>query len=540
MCWNCQGIRSDLTVRCLREFRTKDSPDIMFLMETKRKDEDVFKMYRGTEFTNHFTIPPVGLSGGLALSWKDNVDVEILAPSANVIDTKVTYNDKSFFVSYIYGVLQPEHRAKFWEELSTIGAQRDGAWLLTGDFNDLLDNSEKVGGPARWEGSFVSFRNFVAQNVLWDLQFSGNSLSCRGTRYSHFIQSRLDRAMANLDWMEMFPAARSEYLSFEGSDHKPILVHFDLNLKKKKGVFRYDRRLSDKPEVRKLVEETWNQSSDSVLTKINTIRRNLIEWVKDQASNSQVELIKNQTLLEQALSDPAPNQERIKEIHEALTNAYAEEEAFWRQRSRIQWLNEGDKNSRFFHAVTRGRRARNKFSVVENEDGQAFYEEEQIVNVFGLFYQKLFTSGNTEAEEVVREAIKPVITEEANQILIAILEFEEVKAAVFSIHSDKAPGPDGFSAGFYQSFWDVIGEDVYHDIQSFFETSHLQPRQNETHLRLIPKILSAKRVSDYRPIALCNTHYKIIAKVLTRRLQPNSFHYLPVSVGICARPVDLR
>ena len=63
----------------------------MFLMETKRKDEDVFKMYRGTEFTNHFTIPPVGLSGGLALSWKDNVDVEILVPSANVIDTKVTY-----------------------------------------------------------------------------------------------------------------------------------------------------------------------------------------------------------------------------------------------------------------------------------------------------------------------------------------------------------------------------------------------------------------------------------------------------------------
>ena len=191
-------------------------------METKRKDEDVFKMYRGTNFTNHFTVPPVGLSGGLALSWKDNVHLEVLLATANVIDTQITFNDKTFFVSYIYGVPQQENRARFWKELSDVGAQRNDAWLLTGDFNDLLDNSEKVGDPQQWEGSFLSFRNFVAQNGLWDLQFSGNSLSWRGTRYTHFIQSRLDRAMANIDWLEMFPAARSEYLRFEGSDQKPI------------------------------------------------------------------------------------------------------------------------------------------------------------------------------------------------------------------------------------------------------------------------------------------------------------------------------
>lgn len=190
----------------------------------------------------------------------------------------------------------------------------------------------------------------------------------------------------------------------------------------------------------------------------------------------------NQSLLEQALSASIPDQERIKEIQVALTEAYAEEEAYWRQRSRIQWLQEGDKNSSFFHAVTRGRRARNKFSVVENEAGQAFYEKEQIVQVFGLFYSSMFTSGDTDPEAVVREAISPRISDEANLMLIAIPGIAEVKAAVFSIHPDKAPGPDGFSAGFYQSFWDVIGEDIYQDIRSFFETSHLHPRQNETHL----------------------------------------------------------
>lgn len=162
MCWNCQGIGSDLTVCRLREFRRKDPPDIMFLMETKRQDEEVFRMYQETEFTNPFTVPSDGLSGGLALSWKDNVQLEILYSSPNVIDKKISFNGKVFFVSYIYGAPQRENLASFWEILSDIGIQRDAPWLLTGDFNDLLDNSEKVGGPLRWEGSFLSFRNFVS------------------------------------------------------------------------------------------------------------------------------------------------------------------------------------------------------------------------------------------------------------------------------------------------------------------------------------------------------------------------------------------
>ena len=107
-----------------------------------------------------------------------------------------------------------------------------------------------------------------------------------------------------------------------------------------------------------------------------------------------------------------------------------------------------------------------------------------------------------------------------NVALTAIPTHQEIRDVVFSVNADKAPGPDGFSAGFYHSFWDIIGEDVTTDIRSFFETSTLNRRQNETHVRLIPKVKGPQKVSDYRPIALCSTHYKIIAKVLTKRLKP--------------------
>ncbi|KAG2270822.1 hypothetical protein Bca52824_065377 [Brassica carinata] len=389
-------------------------------METKRQDEAVFDLYKGSDFVYHYTVPPVGLSGGLALSWKKEIKLEVLFSSANVIDTKLQINDKTVFVSFIYGAPQQGDRAKYWEDLSVLGDQRESPWLLTGDFNDLLDNSEKVGGPLRWERSFLAFRNFVSKNGLWDLQFSGNSLSWRGTRYSHHIKSRLDRAMANLAWFEQFPSGRSEYLRFEGSDHRPLLTHFDQNLIKKKGVFRFDRRLREKPEIRQLVEETWNSvPSNSVLTKINEVRRNIVEWTKKQAATSKELIISTQVLLEEALSDTTPDLIRIETLSQTLEKAYEDEESYWRQRSRIQWLSCGDRNSNFFHAVTRGRRACNKFSVIETEEGQAFYEEKQIT---------------------VQDALSCKISDEMNLALIAILDNQEIKRVNFGSKKEMFDG----------------------------------------------------------------------------------------------------
>lgn len=210
-----------------------------------------------------------------------------------------------------------------------------------------------------------------------------------------------------------------------------------------------------------------------------------------------------------------------------MEDAYLEEEAFWRQRSRIQWLNwgGGDKNSSFFHAVTRNRRACNKFSIIENEAGQALFDEHQIANAFVIFYQQLFTAGSTDSTSVVQEALTPKVTEAMNQMLISLPEKQEVKEAVFSINPDKALGPDGLSASFYQVFWDIIGDVIYRDIHSFFETSYLHPHHNETHVRLILKTTSAKTISDYRPISLCNTH----ARSLQKSCQRGSSHCSMIS-----------
>lgn len=120
----------------------------------------------------------------------------------------------------------------------------------------------------------------------------------------------------------------------------------------------------------------------------------------------------------------------------------------------------------------------------------------------------------------MEEAISPQISEETNLRLIQIPDNQEIKKAVFAIHGDKAPGHDGFSANFFQSFWDIVGDEVCNDTRLFFTQVSINKRYNETHVGVIPKTKNPKKVMDYRPIALCSTLYKIIAKILCNRLKP--------------------
>lgn len=148
---------SSLIVRRLQEIRLGIFPDILFLMETKNQDSKVLNIVNWMGYGHHFTVPPLGLSGGLALFWKDGINLEVLESSPNLIDVQISFKSQPIFITFIYGLPQSENRALFWEAVSTMASNRTAPWLLTGDFNDTLDNSEKLGGPVRCEGSFIPF-----------------------------------------------------------------------------------------------------------------------------------------------------------------------------------------------------------------------------------------------------------------------------------------------------------------------------------------------------------------------------------------------
>jgi hypothetical protein len=106
------------------------------------------------------------------------------------------------------------------------------------------------------------------------------------------------------------------------------------------------------------------------------------------------------------------------------------------------------------------------------------------------------------------------LTEEDRQELTKTFEMEEIKRVVFEMKHNKAAGPDGFPAEFYQVFWDVIKDDLKEMFDKFYDGNLDIERLNHGVITLVPKVPDALIIQKFRPICLLNVSYKILTKFL--------------------------
>lgn len=135
------------------------------------------------------------------------------------------------------------------------------------------------------------------------------------------------------------------------------------------------------------------------------------------------------------------------------------------------------------------------------------------------YFKDIFSSSNPIGADMAVAGVDSYITPEMNQVLMAEISREEVKTALMQFSSSKSPGPDGMTAAFYQKNWDIVGEDIFRAIQSFFRSGNMPKFINHTHIVLIPKVKSPNKMQHLHPISLCNISYKMVAKVLANRLK---------------------
>lgn len=103
--------------------------------------------------------------------------------------------------------------------------------------------------------------------------------------------------------------------------------------------------------------------------------------------------------------------------------------------------------------------------------------------------------------------------------MIAIPSAEEITLVLFKLNSNKSLGPDDLTSGFYKASWSIIGTEVLNSIAKFFTCCFMPASANATILSLVPKHTGASLITDYRPISCQNTVYKVVSRLLVRRLK---------------------
>ncbi|GJV35020.1 retrovirus-related pol polyprotein from transposon TNT 1-94 [Tanacetum coccineum] len=131
---------------------------------------------------------------------------------------------------------------------------------------------------------------------------------------------------------------------------------------------------------------------------------------------------------------------------------------------------------------------------------------------------KAFSSRGSRRPRFVNEQITKIPRDDAACLEVPFFE-KEVWDAVCGCGSDKAPGPDGFNFKYIKRFWDVIKVDVLKAVRCFWETGEFSKGCNASFVNLIPKVGDPLGLSDYRPISLIGSFYKIIAKLLAQRVK---------------------
>ena len=362
---------------------------------------------------------------------------------------------------------------------------------------------------------------------LVDLQSVGDRFSWAGQRGNHLVKCCLDRTMANTKWFEMFPASQTEFLEIGESDHRPLVTFIAVEREEPRKCFRFDSRMMSKDGFEDTVRRGWKGIGQAQLLqtplvqRLSRCRTYISRWKRHNRNNAEERIGTLRALLDQAVTSATTSQERRTEIREELNQAYIDEEIYWKQKSRINWLRSGDRNTGYFHAVTKGKRIKNTVSVIQDDQGVIHRSHKEISAVAINYFDGLYASQgvNPAMYEKVFHDFQKRVTPTMNNDLTRMVTEEEVYRAVMDIGAHKTPGPDGFTAVFYHTYWEEIKEDVMKEIIRFFETGEMDHQISHTNICLIPKVYPPTGMKEFRPIALCNVSYKIITKVLVNRLK---------------------
>jgi hypothetical protein len=293
-----------------------------------------------------------------------------------------------------------------------------------GDLNEILYNHEKEGGRARPERFMKAFHDAMDDCNLEDVGFVGDPFTWhRGT-----MRERLDRGIANQSWIQMHDKATIIHLEYNHSDHRPLLLDTDyyivnsgpINPKNRS----FEARWLKEEGFFEVVQEKWDAAHRATIDvhgRLKAMHNGLHEWDRMVLKNPKKALRKAQRDLDVLMRGPliADTEREKHQLAKLIEKILEQEEIKWQQRSRANWLQNGDKNTAFFHSSASARKKKNHIKQLKDPTG-AFVEGMDLLNpIIENYFTNLFATDSPAMDPNFLEKVIPRVTKDMNTKLMA-------------------------------------------------------------------------------------------------------------------------
>ncbi|KAK4271434.1 hypothetical protein QN277_020133 [Acacia crassicarpa] len=271
------------------------------------------------------------------------------------------------------------------------------------------------------------------------------------------------------------------------------------------------------------LNKTWYNVGDINLS-LDNLRHSLEPWNKDVfglLEQKKQRLLNRLAGIQKATAYPysAFLLDLEWELQEELERLLKFEEIKWFQKSKSEWITKGDRNTKYYHLKSKMRSRRNMILSLKDAQGNWVDNEEELKVLVSSHFRNLYCSPPPDDVELVSRSRFPVVEDLSMSSLSAVPTDVEIKSALFSMGSYKAPRIDGFPPIFYKANWSLVGPVLCTFVKTAFRGEADLKEANRTLISLIPKNNKVELVIHFRPISLCTVYYKCITKVIASRLR---------------------
>ncbi|XP_074278681.1 uncharacterized protein LOC141602277 [Silene latifolia] len=393
----------------------------------------------------------------------DRTEKVVFNAPAMCIFAEVLDNAKGimFRITVVYGFNKLAERSALWSALKGHAVRGGGPWAVFGDFNNVLFPDERIGTDISW-AEIKHFQDTCHACGLVTVKTIGNFFTWNNKHEAGSrVFSRIDRVLGNDDWGIEFPDCVAKFLPEGLYDHSPCIITLREQYDRCPRPFKYFNMWALADDFMDVISHTWEivvpgTPMFCLANKLKLLKKPLkglnqegfhnIEHTYSLAHKAL--LLMQEEMQSNPLNSELCDNERViaKEVDRLLKAKHQ----FVSQKANMQWIEDGDDNTAFFHASIKRRRAVNKVFQISDNTGVLHEDPDGINKAFELYYMELLGTAK-EPQHVDRSVVQcgRMVQPAHSAILMKPVTPEEIKAAMFSIPGTKAAGPDGYSSQFF-------------------------------------------------------------------------------------------